>query len=136
MRFCIALYLIFLITGCATTSGDDDASTVVLKYEDFGPQIIAHQLIGMYWWQWDDHGYSRPINYDINVVVYKKIHLQEVANRYPINQSKNQDYRYVKYKEAIEFLHARINENIEPSVTQRLEKTLKIIQEKLGDNDS
>jgi len=33
---------------------------VLLDYNDFGPQIIAQEVISMEWWQWQDHGDSDP----------------------------------------------------------------------------
>jgi hypothetical protein len=47
-----------------------DAADHVVPYEAFGPQAIAYKLIGMEWWQWDNHGDSRPRKYPIKVVIY------------------------------------------------------------------
>jgi len=133
MRILLILCLLVLISSCRKLPVGNDSNAVVLEYEDFGPQVIAYQLLGMYWWQWDNHGDSRPTEYDIHVVVYKNINLHEISERYPVNQNLKQDYRYIKYNDALEYLYARINEDIEPAVTERLKRTLSTIQKKLGD---
>jgi hypothetical protein len=77
------------------------AADKVLPYDSFGPQVIAHELIGMEWWQWDNHGDSEPREYPIKVVVYWNQTLEETRKKFPVDRTKEQDYRYVKYSAAI-----------------------------------
>ena len=102
-----------------------NGADVVLPYGSFGPQAIAHELIGMEWWQWDSHGDSRPREYPIKVVVYWDQTLQKTKKQYPIDRSKEQDFRYVEYTSAVNHLEKSIknlkNSRLDSSV---LEKTL------------
>ena len=36
------------------------SKTVVLQYDDFGPQIMSYELIGMEYYQWDIEGGDDP----------------------------------------------------------------------------
>lgn len=64
--------LIGLLSGaCVNQQTLTSASPFLLGYDDFEPQIIAHELLGMGWWQWESHDEFRPAQYDIAVVVYK-----------------------------------------------------------------
>ncbi len=40
-------------------SNDFNEDIVVFNYNDFGAQVIASEVIGMAWWQWQPHGESR-----------------------------------------------------------------------------
>ncbi|MFX0202760.1 MAG: hypothetical protein ACFFCW_42190 [Candidatus Hodarchaeota archaeon] len=83
--------------------------TIVLSYSDFGPQILAHELVGYEWYQWDSHGDSDPhTKYNVRVIVYKNIALKEVKKLYPVNKDKKQDYRYVEYNEALKYFNRHI----------------------------
>ena len=78
--------------------------TVVVQYDDFGPQITSYKYIGMGWYQWDSQGGDDPNDIvDIRVVVYRNITLNEVEKMYPVIKQK-QDYRYLEYKAALELL--------------------------------
>jgi hypothetical protein len=125
----ILLILFTLISVSCTSIPTQESNTLVLKYEDFGPQVIAHEIIGMEWWQWSDHGDSRPKKYNILVVVYRNIDQDAVSKLYPVNMDLKHDYRYLKLTDAIQYLKDRISENIEPSVTSRLRSTLAVIDE-------
>lgn len=127
MKICFLIVIVLSIIGCSTTQ-----TTLILDYSDFGPQAAAYELIGYEWWQWDSHGDSRPRHYDIKVVVYRDVPLSEVKRAYPVVKEKEQDYRYVPYGEAIEYLDNLIKENVLPEVTQTLRKTKSTIIEKLG----
>ena len=113
------LPLIFfsVLVACSSTSKQQ---VLLLDYTDFGPQVIAHELLGMEWWQWQPHGNSRPTTYPIKVAVYRKISLEEVQSRYPINREKEQDVRYVNYQEALTYLDSHIQENVMTEVTATL----------------
>ena len=84
----------------------------LFDYEDFGPQSMAYEKIGMQWWQWDNHGAGNDpnYNYDIRVVVYHEMPLSQIQTLFPVDQSKNQDFRYFEYKESIEYLNEKIKE--------------------------
>ena len=50
-----------------------------MNYEDFGPQALSWEHIGKEWWQWQSHGDSNPnTKYDVKVVVYRDISLEEI----------------------------------------------------------
>ena len=75
----------------------------VFDYEDFGPQSMAWEKIGMQWWQWDSQGISsNPIyEYDIKVVVYREMPLAQLKALYPVEKVKKKDFRYFAYDDAI-----------------------------------
>jgi len=80
------------------------SKTVVVQYDDFGPQITSYKYIGMGWYQWDSQGGDDPNDIvDIRVVVYRNITLNEVEKLYPVIKQK-QDYRYLEHKAALELL--------------------------------
>lgn len=114
---------LFCLTACASTQAN--SSITVLNYDDFGPQVIAHELIGMDWWQWQSHGDSRPRKYDIKVIVYRNVSLDTIKEKYPVIPEKQQDYRYLEYNKAIEYLDKHIEENAFPALTQKLKSTRK-----------
>ncbi|GAA5484832.1 hypothetical protein [Haloferula sargassicola] len=86
------------------------AGEEVLPYSAFGPQSAAYELIGMEWWQWDSHGDEDDHEYPIKVVVYWGQTRDETARRYPVDQAKLQDFRYVEYSKAVEHLEATIKD--------------------------
>lgn len=128
MRVIPNIIFALLAVSCSVQSFHKSTSTLVLDYEDFGPQVIAHEILGMEWWQWASHGNSRPTKYDIQVVVYRNMNLDDVSKLYPVSKELKHDYRYLKYADAVHYLKNRIYENIEPSVTGRLKKTLNTIE--------
>ena len=84
------------------------AAEIILPYSAFGPQVVAYELIGMAWWQWDSHGDADDRVYPIKVVVFWDQTKEETAKRYPVDQAKQQDFRYVEYSKAIEHLEHTI----------------------------
>lgn len=93
---------------------------MLLEYDEFGPQVLAHELIGMEWYQWDTHGYEEEDHeYNIKIVVYKGMDLDTVKKTYPVIKDKR-DYRYVECRKAIRFL----------------EKTIKFCKEGIAADDS
>jgi len=102
---------------------------IIFNYSDFGPQSRAYKLIGMEWWSWGNHGDSRFKVYDIRVVVYKDISLDKVKKLYPTIKKKKQDYRYLKYADAIKYLNKHIGEKY----SYHLIETRNKITEKLGE---
>ena len=122
----------FILVGCVCLS-NIQTKTTILNYEEFGPQAAAYETIGMQWWQWDTHGDSRPgIRYDIKVVVYKDIQLSRVKKAFPVIRKKHQDFRYLSYKKAVQYLDDQIQEDILPETTRVLRKTRKRIIDSFG----
>lgn len=119
LRLIIPILLIFFIACTNHTK----KNSVLFEYSDFGPQVIASEIIGKEWWQWQSHGESRPIEYNIKVVVYRDISLEKVKAFYPVNPGKNKDYRYVEYQKTLNFLEEKIQENVIGKVTHKLKVT-------------
>lgn len=127
----VALLLFALLTSCSVHSQQE---VVLLDYNDFGPQIIARKIIGMEWWQWQDHGDSDPAAaYSVNVAVYRDIPLAEVEQKYPVEPEQRKDFRYLEYQHALRFLDEKIAENIQENVTKQLKATRKKIVTQLGE---
>jgi len=108
----IAFFMI-LVPCCSKAPEIKEApNTVVLKYSDFGPQSVAWETIGMEWWQWDPCGDPDPqYSYDIKVVVYRDIPLEKVKQLYQVRKERNQDYRYLEYPKAMEYLNKGIRDH-------------------------
>ena len=121
MRHWLALAFTFLLFACNTNT--PSSSILILNYDEFGPQVIAYEIIGMQWWQWQSHGDSRPRKYDIKVAVYKNTNLQTVKEKYPVIPEKEQDYRYLHYDKAMDYLNSIIKEDAIPRVTKKLKET-------------
>ncbi|RWX47194.1 hypothetical protein H206_02506 [Candidatus Electrothrix aarhusensis] len=126
----VALLLFALLTSCSVHSQQE---VVLLDYNDFGPQIIAREVIGMEWWQWQDHGDSDAAAvYPVKVAVYRDIPVTEVEQKYPVEPEQKKDFRYLEYQRALDFLDEKIAENIQENVTERLKATRKKIVSQLG----
>ena len=122
-------YLMLFALLVTTSAVAQTRHTLILDYNEFGPQVEAYELLGMQWWQWQTHGDSRPRKYDIKVVVYKGIDLETVKEKFPVNQLQEQDYRYVKYSDALQYLDKRIQEIDIPELTAKLKVTRLRIQD-------
>jgi hypothetical protein len=123
------LFISLLLVACVSSSNQH---TLIMNYNDFGPQVIASDIIGMEWWQWEVHGESRPTSYPIKVVVYRNISLAAVKKQYPINQQKGKDFRYLEYNKASAYLDEKIEENVVDEVTDRLRETRATLIRALG----
>lgn len=107
MRFCTFLILLAVVTGCAHRS----PRTLVLSYSDFGPQAAAYQTIGFEWYQWQSHGDSHPSSHDdVRIVVYDGLSLSQVQQKYPVVESRRQDYRYLSLHQAMAYIDANAHE--------------------------
>lgn len=101
------------------------AGEEILPYSAFGPQVAAYELIGMEWWQWDSHGSEDDHEYPIKVVVYWDQTQEVTAKRYPVDQEKLQDFRYLEYSKAVEHLEATIKGFAEAKLdASAMERTL------------
>ena len=108
-----------------------DAGTKEFRYNDFGPQIAVHKLIGFGWFQWDSHGDSDPRSDSrIKVIIFWNEELENVKAQFPVNQSKLVDYRYLELGRAIQHLQDLIpNFGSTNLSTKNLESTLKALTE-------
>jgi hypothetical protein len=119
-------WMLLVSAALASVAGAKDR---VLPYEAFGPQVVAHELIGMEWWQWDSHGDSEPRKYPIKVVVYWNQSLEETKKRYPVVREKEQDYRYVEYETAKRHLAEKAKDLSQAGLdSARLEEALKLLE--------
>jgi hypothetical protein len=84
------------------------------------------------WYQWFPCGDCHaPETNAIKVVVYKDISLGMVSNLFPVVQAKDQDYRYLEYSKAMEYLSQM--EQDAPEMKSLWEKTRKRIIVSLGE---
>jgi hypothetical protein len=98
-------------------------TTLVLAYDDFGPQGSAGKLLGAEWYQWEQGGsYESDDFFDVRVVVYRDVPLTSVEAEYPTIKGAS-DYRYVESREALKHLDSEIAEretDREPSLESLL----------------
>lgn len=118
----IAIAILLLVSACACTSSIH-RRLMVLDYADFGPQVIAREIIGMEWWQWQRSGDPDPWEYPIKVVVYKDLPEEKVKRAFPVDPEKQLDYRYVEYDSALEYLNEKIEDDVVEAVTDKLKDT-------------
>ena len=118
-------FFLFLLLGVLVSCASNAKSSLVhvFLYQDFGPPVIANELIGMDWWQWQSHGEPVPQNYDIKVIVYQGIDLQILKKRYPVVPEKEKDFRYVSYDDAVQYLDKHIDDNVLEATTKTLKAT-------------
>jgi hypothetical protein len=124
--------ILILITvslfACRAAEHEPRAGVIVLPYHELGPQVAVHELIGYEWYQWNNHGDSDPNkDDDVKIVVYRNIPLEKVKEMYPVIVGK-QDYRYLDYEAAINYL----NKNEHEPYLEHLQKTKKKIVDQLG----
>lgn len=124
----IVLTLLVLLNGCTASSERYRLDYVVFEYEDFGPQAMAYELIGMQVWQWQDFESDPDEEFDIRVVVFEgdRDLFQKKFKTIPAQQL---DYRLVRYPDAVQYLNHQIEENIMPAVTERLRRTKTRLEE-------
>jgi len=115
----VLLLLIFSVTSCAGVSSKPDEKSIqslnpeskgifITPYGDFGPPQLSSYLLGNKWWQWDDPDNHKPVRYDVKVLVYRGLPLDDVKNAFPVVPEKKQDYRYVTYKDARTYIDATL----------------------------
>lgn len=69
------------------------AQMIVVSYAEFGPQVMAHELIGNEWYQWNTQGPDDPNTFDdVKVVIYRNMSLEDVKRKYPVNEKKKEDF--------------------------------------------
>ena len=122
MKLLLCLAVATIASSCASTKTCE--KYVILDYEDFGPQAMAHSLIGMQWWQWQDHGSPNAGTlYDIKVIVHPDSLTKDVKKDFPIAPIQHLDYRYVTFKNAQSYLDHHIAEDLIPTLTAELKLT-------------
>lgn len=132
------LYCCSILLACSRPA-PAPAPYIRLDYKDFGPPAMAATLLGSDFWQWDDHGDSRPRDYPIGVIVYRGIDLARIQQLFPVIQAKEQDYRYVDYAQATDYLNHWIQEveansdDLPPTLLTTLKNTRDRIESTLGD---
>jgi hypothetical protein len=85
-------------------SPPDLQGALVMSYEDFGPSVAAHELLGDEMYSWGHCGCAEPGDeFDIRVVVYRGRELADVQAAYPTAPNLS-DYRYVSYDAAVAYL--------------------------------
>ena len=100
------------------------SDTLSLNYAAFGPQAMAHEVIGYQWWQWQSSGgETLAEDYDIKVIIYRDSTVQELTKRFPLIKAKRMDPRYLKYEHAIAYLDKHIAEDVVPEISEQLRST-------------
>jgi len=113
-----SLIILFLLVSCSST----DSSVLQLKYNAFGPQVLAIDLLGHEWPLWESHWDERehiPI-----VIVYSGMERKAVELKYPSNPDQGIDYRYVTADAAILHLERTIRQ-MEEYEDKSVRETLK-----------
>jgi hypothetical protein len=106
------------------TKKDETLKLLLLNFNDFGPPSMSFDLLGQSWWRWESSGSSDPMQrYPIQVVVYKGVGLNSAMLKYPSNQKRLKDYRYISLKQAIDYLNENIEDDVIPEITHRLKRT-------------
>lgn len=107
--FLLVVLAASVLLGCAIRPLAKN--TMVLAYSDFGPGVLASNLLGQEWWQWQSEGGDNPATrYSVKVVVYWDVSLDKVKQAYPVVPKKKQDYRYVERDNALTFLDSAIQD--------------------------
>lgn len=94
---------------------------VVLRYEDFGPQVLAEALLGAECYSFGACCCSEPDDrFDVRVVVYVGAE-GELRDRYPSGPTRG-DYRFVPRNAALAHLDAALRDLDEPGQDEVLKK--------------
>jgi hypothetical protein len=122
----LAFALVVLLVSCARKT-NQYLDAVVLDYDELGPQAAVYQLIGMQWYQWQPHGSSDPMQIDdIKVVVYHRVSLAHIQQRYPVLKGK-QDYRYLDYPTALHYLDTHEHAPFLAHLTRTKKKLVRLL---------
>jgi len=94
----------------ATAPPSEPGFTLLFTYQDFGPPVMAHALLGDDWWSWQPGGsFELGDRFDVRVVVYQGRTLQEVQAQFPTLRGES-DYRYVARDAALSYLRSNSTE--------------------------
>ena len=104
-------FVLFYASACTATNNPLNDKYIVLEYNDFIAEQLAEELIGAHYWQWWESSiHSRPIKFDIKIVVYRNIRLDKIKELFPVNEKAEKDYRYVHYDKAIKWFDKTLND--------------------------
>lgn len=124
----LKLLIIFLALTSCSCSTQQKLNYTTLKYDNFGPQAMTHELIGMNWRQWLEPGGFQPKDtFDIQVVVYCDGQRLDIEKRFSVDTTTQKDYRYITKNDAIGYLNGHIKEDLLYEVTQQLAATKQTI---------
>ena len=93
--------------------GKDESKflTATFNYADFGPPSMFAELLGSEYWQWEDYGGGDPkANFDVKIVVYSDFEKKLAMSKYVVSPVTLEDYRYVSYGQAVDYLNLKILE--------------------------
>lgn len=93
---------------------------------------MAYRVLGSKNLQWEPEVPILIGQGKVYVVVYRGIPLKTVSKYYPQDRSRNLDYRYLQYGEALNYLDSKIERNLLRRVTDRLRRTRETIIAHLG----
>lgn len=129
MKPAFTVLLLLLASSLSVQAGSKE-----FKYDDFGPQVAVHELLGFGWFQWDSHGDEDPrTDPRIKVVVYWNEELEDVKRQYPVDQATFKDFRFLELGRAIEHLENLIPEFESANLSSAdLQATLRALKEIRG----
>jgi hypothetical protein len=119
--------LVLSLSGCAGSKTITQNCYLILPYSDFGPQVLAYKAVGYEWWQWDNHGDSRPVDYPIRVVVFEGYSESEIRLKFPVVAGEKKDFRYLTREAAERYLQDALQEANDidlPKLAAQFEATL------------
>lgn len=80
--------------GQGSRAAAPGGAALLLGYTDFGPQAVAHELLGMEWWQWQPHGAPDPLKrYPIRVVVHRGMSEARARRIFPVDRTRERILR-------------------------------------------
>jgi hypothetical protein len=117
--------LALLLSACTANPAP---KTLTLAYNDFGPQALAYETLGMQWPQWQSHGDDRDNDPPIDIIVYTNTDRATVQKQFPIDPARNRDRRYLPLNTAIAYLEKNIDaqqseSTPDPTVLEPLQRT-------------
>ena len=111
---------------------------IVMQYHDFGPPSVCYERLGLDKYQWISDVDDPHRHFDIKIVVYRDIALDDIKTIYPVKPEANQDFRYVEYQSALKLLKEYNNPSwddlpIIPATRARALQTKQKILQELGE---
>jgi hypothetical protein len=86
-------------------------------------------MLGFGWYQWNSQGPDNPsARDDVRVIVYRDVPLDYAQRLYPVIRGR-QDYRYVKYEDALAYCDRLLREYGE--FMEQLKRTRDMIHDRL-----
>jgi len=150
------LWMVLIVSGCDATrtaspeparnsngtpqtfppaAPDVPGRMIVLDYDDFGPQAMAHELLGLDCYSFGDCCCSEPDDeFDVRVVVHDGASEAAARARYPTGPDRG-DYRIIDVAAARRFVDAQLADLATWPPEDRLpalEATLRATRERLA----